>query len=289
MPDTTKAHSAANQILHLRKQIAPINGSTGDPVPDNDDSDEAIEFKNVTFAYPTRPNHPVLRKLNLKIRHGQNVALVGPSGCGKTTIVALLERFYDISSGEILINGKPMSAIDVNDYRSRAGLVSQETTLYQGSIRENVTLGMSDNDDSVPDEAIIQACKSANIHDFIASLPEGYDTESGSRGLTFSGGQRQRLATARALLRNPDFLFLDEATSALDTESERIVQAALENAKQGRTTIAVAHRLSTVQDCDAIFVLGSGRIVESGTHQELLRRRGRYFEMCQAQSLDREA
>ena len=240
----------------------------------------------MSFCYPTRPDHPVLRKVNLKIRRGQNVALVGPSGCGKTTIVALLERFYDITSGEILIYGKPLSSLDINAYRLRAGLVSQETTLYQGSIRENVSLGIHR---PVTDDEIIQACKDANIHDFIMSLPEGYDTESGSRGLTFSGGQRQRLATARALLRNPDFLFLDEATSALDTESERIVQAALEKAKQGRTTIAVAHRLSTVQDCDAIFVLEAGRIVESGTHQELLRRRGRYFEMCQAQSLDREA
>ncbi|KAL1953812.1 hypothetical protein VTO42DRAFT_2139 [Malbranchea cinnamomea] len=283
--NTTKAHSAANHILHLRNQVAPINGSTGDPVPEGD-SDIAIEFKNVTFCYPSRPDHPVLRKVSLKIRRGQNVALVGPSGCGKTTIVGLLERFYDITSGEILINGKSISALDINEYRLRTGLVSQETTLYQGTIRENVSLGMNG---PVSDEEIIQACKDANIHDFIMSLPDGYNTEAGSRGLTFSGGQRQRLATARALLRNPDFLFLDEATSALDTESERVVQAALEKAKKGRTTIAVAHRLSTVQDCDVIFVLEAGRIVERGTHQELLRLRGRYYEMCQAQSLDREA
>jgi ATP-binding cassette subfamily B (MDR/TAP) protein 1 len=265
--------------------MAPINSSKGDPVPEGE-SEVAIEFKDVTFCYPTRPNHPVLRKLNLKILHGQNVALVGPSGCGKTTVMALLERFYDVSQGQILINGKPLTEIDITEYRAQTGLVSQETTLYQGSIRQNITLGVSD---STPEEEIIQACKDANIHDFITSLPEGYDTESGSRGLTFSGGQRQRLATARALIRNPAFLLLDEATSALDTESERIVQAALDKAKEGRTTIAVAHRLSTVQDCDVIFVLDAGKIVERGTHQELLRRRGRYFEMCQAQSLDREA
>ncbi|KAK2746070.1 multidrug-resistance transporter mdr5 [Myotisia sp. PD_48] len=284
--NTTKAHAAANHIFHLRSQVAPINGSTGEPPASGEDSDIAVEFKNVTFHYPTRPNHPVLRKINLKIRRGQNIGLVGPSGCGKTTIIALLERFYDISSGEILINGKPLTAIDINQYRETASLVSQETTLYQGTIRENITLGV---DREVPDEEIFQACKNANIHDFIISLPDGYSTEAGSRGLTFSGGQRQRLATARALLRNPDFLFLDEATSALDTESERIVQAALETAKKGRTTIAVAHRLSTVQDCDAIFVLEAGKIVERGTHNELLRKRGRYFEMCKAQSLDREA
>lgn len=198
-----------------------------------------------------------------------------------------MERFYDITSGDILINGKPISEIDVHEYRETAGLVSQETTLYQGSIRENVALGVHST--TVSDEDITKACKDANIHDFIQSLPEGYNTEAGSRGLTFSGGQRQRLAVARALIRNPDFLFLDEATSALDTESERVVQAALENAKKGRTTIAVAHRLSTVQDFDAIFVLEAGRIVERGTHQELLRKKGRYYEMCQAQSLDKEA
>ncbi|KAI1909044.1 multidrug-resistance transporter mdr5 [Ophidiomyces ophidiicola] len=284
--NTTKAHAAANQILHLRQQTAPINDSKGVPLA-KDDSDVAIEFKDVSFHYPSRPNHPVLRKINLKIYRGQNVGLVGASGCGKTTIMALLERFYDISSGEILIHGQSISAIDVREYRESAGLVSQETTLYQGSVRENVALGVHSG--PVTDDDIIAACKDANIHDFIQSLPDGYNTESGSRGLTFSGGQRQRLAVARALLRHPGFLFLDEATSALDTESERIVQAALETAKKGRTTIAVAHRLSTVQDCDAIFVLDAGRIVERGTHQELLRMKGRYYEMCQAQSLDREA
>ncbi|KAF3483014.1 multidrug resistance protein [Arthroderma uncinatum] len=284
--NTTKAHAAANQILHLRNQVAPINGSTGETPASGEDSDVAVEFRNVTFSYPTRPDQPVLRKINLKILRGQNIGLVGPSGCGKTTMIALLERFYDITSGDILINGKHLTEIDVTKYRETASLVSQETTLYQGTIRENILLGVTRD---VPDEEIFQACKNANIHDFIISLPEGYNTEAGSRGLSFSGGQRQRLATARALLRNPDFLFLDEATSALDTESERVVQAALEHAKKGRTTIAVAHRLSTVQDCDAIFVLEAGKIVERGTHQDLLRMKGRYFEMCKAQSLDREA
>ncbi|KAM5476044.1 multidrug-resistance transporter mdr5 [Microsporum audouinii] len=284
--NTTKAHAAANQILHLRNQVAPINGSTGEQPASGDDTDVAVEFRDVSFSYPTRPDQPVLRKINLKIRRGQNIGLVGPSGCGKTTMIALLERFYDVTSGDILINGKPLTNIDVTEYRETASLVSQETTLYQGTIRENILLGVTRD---VPDEEIHQACKNANIHDFIISLPEGYNTEAGSRGLSFSGGQRQRLATARALLRNPDFLFLDEATSALDTESERVVQAALEHAKRGRTTIAVAHRLSTVQDCDAIFVLEAGKIVEQGTHQDLLKMKGRYFDMCKAQSLDREA
>jgi ATP-binding cassette subfamily B (MDR/TAP) protein 1 len=251
-----------------------------------EEQESAIEFKNVTFSYPSRPNHRVLKNLNLRIHKGQSIGLVGPSGCGKTTIVALLERFYDISSGEILIYGQPLSSLDVKSYRARTGLVSQETTLYQGSIRENVTLGVPDE---ISDEEVVKACKDANIHDFIMSLPDGYATDCGSRGQAFSGGQRQRLATARALLRNPDMLLLDEATSALDTESERIVQQALENAARGRTTIAVAHRLSTVQDADQLFVLDGGRIVERGTHGELLKRKGRYYEMCQAQSLDREA
>ncbi|KAI9795552.1 MAG: multidrug-resistance transporter mdr5 [Piccolia ochrophora] len=283
--NTTKAHASANQILHLRSEVPPINSSTGAELMIND-SDVAIEFKNVTFAYSSRPNHPVLRNLNMKIYKGQNVGLVGPSGCGKTTVIALLERFYDVTSGEILISGQALPSLDIQAYRAHTGLVSQETMLYQGSIRENILLGMNED---VPEERLVKACRDANIHDFITSLPEGYETESGSRGLALSGGQRQRLAVARALLRDPRLLLLDEATSALDTESERVVQTALETAAKGRTTIAVAHRLSTVREADQLFVLDAGRVAEHGTHAELIARRGRYWEMCQAQSLDREA
>lgn len=286
MLDTTKAHAAANQILHLRKQKPPINSSTGIPIPSTV-SDTVIEFKDVCFAYPTRPELNILRKLSFKIHRGQTIGIVGASGCGKTTVITLLERFYDITSGQILIHGQPLSSVDVKSYRSIVGLVSQDTTLYQGSIRENILLGIP-NDDDVSEETLVQACKDANIHTFISSLPEGYATEAGSRGLALSGGQRQRIAIARALVRNPSVLLLDEATSALDTQSEKVVQQALETATKGRTTVAVAHRLSTVRGADCIFLLDGGRVVEAGTHGELIKRRGRYWDMVLAQSLDRE-
>ncbi|KFZ10379.1 hypothetical protein V502_08155 [Pseudogymnoascus sp. VKM F-4520 (FW-2644)] len=249
--DTTKAHAAANQILYLRAQQPPINSSTG-AEPNPDSGEIAIEFSNVTFSYPTRPELPILRGLNMKIHQGQFVGI----------------RLIDL---------------DVHAHRATTGLVSQDTTLYQGSIKENVLLGTSTEDES----KLIQACRDANIHDFIMSLPEGYDTDSGSRGLALSGGQRQRIAVARALIRDPKLLFLDEATSALDTESEEVVQRALETAAKGRTMVAVAHRLSTIRDADKIFVLDRGVVVEEGTHDELARMKGRYWEMVQAQSLDR--
>jgi ATP-binding cassette, subfamily B (MDR/TAP), member 1 len=286
MLDTTKAHAAANQILYLREQESPINSSTGIQIP-ADATEIAIEFRDVRFVYPTRPDIPVLRGLNFKIRRGQTIGIVGASGSGKTTIITLLERFYDITSGEILIHGQPLSSLDVQAYRSTVGLVSQDTTLYQGSIRENILLGIADED--VSEELLVQACKDANIHTFITSLPEGYSTDAGSRGLALSGGQRQRIAIARALVRDPTILLLDEATSALDTQSEAFVQKALETAARGRTTVAVAHRLSTVRGADCIFVLDAGKVVEAGTHSELIKKRGRYWDMVLAQSLDREA
>ncbi len=224
----------------------------------------------------------------MTIHQGQTIGIVGASGCGKTTIITLLERFYDISSGQILIHGHSLSSLDIRSYRATVGLVSQDTTLYQGSIRENILLGAG-SDDQVSEETLISACRSANIHDFILSLPEGYNTDAGSRGLALSGGQRQRIAIARALVRDPSILLLDEATSALDTQSEEVVQTALETAGKGRTVVAVAHRLSTVRGADCIFVLDAGRVVEAGSHTELVKRRGRYWDMVQAQSLDREA
>ena len=281
-PDMGKAKQATKELKTLfdRKPEIDTWSPDGDRVSNIEGT---IEFRDVHFRYPTRPEQPVLRGLNLTVKPGQYVALVGASGCGKSTTVALLERFYDPLVGGVYVDGKEISSLHLNDYRSFLALVSQEPTLYQGSIRENILLG-ADNDD-VPEDAIIQACKDANIYEFILSLPDGFATIVGSKGSMLSGGQKQRVAIARALLRDPKILLLDEATSALDSESEKVVQAALDAAAKGRTTIAVAHRLSTIQKADMIYVFDQGRIVEHGSHGELLRFRGKYFELVNLQSL----
>lgn len=283
-PDMGKAKHAASELKTLfdRKPAIDSWSQAGEKLQHVDGH---IEFRDVHFRYPTRPEQPVLRGLNLTVKPGQYVALVGASGCGKSTSIALLERFYDPLVGGVYLDGKEISSLNITDYRSYLALVSQEPTLYQGTIRENILLG-ADRDD-VPEEAIVQACKDANIYDFIMSLPDAFQTIVGSKGSMLSGGQKQRVAIARALLRDPKVLLLDEATSALDSESEKVVQAALDMAAKGRTTIAVAHRLSTIQKADMIYVFDAGRIVEHGTHAELLHRRGRYFELVNLQSLGR--
>ncbi|KAL8973128.1 MAG: hypothetical protein Q9183_000148 [Haloplaca sp. 2 TL-2023] len=285
-PDMGKAKHAAKELKTLFDRRPQIDSWS----PDGErvkQVEGTIEFRDVHFRYPTRPEQPVLRGLNLTVKPGQYVALVGASGCGKSTTIALTERFYDPLSGGIFVDGKDISSYNINDYRGFLALVSQEPTLYQGSIRENILLG-ADRED-VPEEAIIQSCKDANIYDFIVSLPDGFSTIVGSKGSMLSGGQKQRIAIARALLRDPKVLLLDEATSALDSESEKVVQAALDAAAQGRTTIAVAHRLSTIQKADIIYVFDQGRIVEQGTHDHLLKVRGKYFELVNLQSLEKMA
>ncbi|KAA6412244.1 MAG: P-loop containing nucleoside triphosphate hydrolase [Lasallia pustulata] len=281
-PDMGKAKQAANEmkILFDRKPSIDSWSQDGERV---EKVDGLIEFRDVHFRYPTRPEQPVLRGLNLTVKPGQYVALVGASGCGKSTTIALLERFYDPLDGGVYVDGKEISSLNINDYRGFLALVSQEPTLYQGTIRENILLGVVRDD--VSEEAIVQACEDANIHEFILSLPDGFSTVVGSKGSMLSGGQKQRIAIARALLRDPKVLLLDEATSALDSESEKVVQAALDLAAQGRTTIAVAHRLSTIQKADMIYVFDQGRIVENGTHNELLKLRGKYSELVNLQSL----
>ncbi|KAL9128673.1 MAG: hypothetical protein Q9217_002701 [Psora testacea] len=283
-PDMGKAKQAAKElkVLFDRKPQIDSWSPNGRPLTHLEGT---IEFRNVHFRYPTRPEQPVLKGLNLTVNPGQYVALVGASGCGKSTTIALMERFYDPLSGGVYVDGKEISSLKLNDYRGFLALVSQEPTLYQGSIRENVLLG-ADRED-VPEEAIVQACKEANIYEFIMSLPDGFSTIVGSKGSMLSGGQKQRIAIARALLRDPKILLLDEATSALDSESEKVVQAALDAAAQGRTTIAVAHRLSTIQKADMIYVIDGGRVVENGTHNELLKKRGKYSELVNLQSLEK--
>jgi ATP-binding cassette subfamily B (MDR/TAP) protein 1 len=283
-PDQGKAHDAARELKRLFENRPNIDtwSNEGERV---DYLEGDVEFRDVHFRYPTRPGQPVLRGLNLTIRPGQYVALVGASGCGKSTTISLLERFYDPLTGGIFVDGKEISTLNVNDYRGQIALVSQEPTLYQGTIRDNIVLGTQN--EYVSDEAIENACREANIYDFILSLPEGFDTVVGSKGALLSGGQKQRIAIARALIRDPRILLLDEATSALDSESEKVVQAALDRAAKGRTTIAVAHRLSSIQGADVIYVFDQGKIVEAGTHKALMSQNGRYAELVNLQSLEK--
>ncbi|KAJ5080960.1 ABC multidrug transporter mdr1 [Penicillium angulare] len=281
--DMGKAKNAAIQTRTLLEREPPIDtwSERGERVWKMEGE---VEFRDVHFRYPTRPQQPVLRGLDLTIKPGQYVALVGPSGCGKSTTISLLERFYDCLDGGVFVDGRNIVDLNINSYREHIALVSQEPTLYQGTIKDNLLLGVESRE--ITDAEIEKACQDANIYDFIISLPDGFNTVVGTKGGMLSGGQKQRVAIARALLRRPKILLLDEATSALDSESEKIVQTALDSAAKGRTTIAVAHRLSTIQKADLIYVFEAGRIVEAGNHTELMRRRGRYFELVSLQSLD---
>ncbi|EPX72912.1 leptomycin efflux transporter Pmd1 [Schizosaccharomyces octosporus yFS286] len=280
--DVTKAKSSAGSIKHLCESRPKIDTWSKEGRKIESLEDSSIVFNDVKFRYPTRKNIQVLRGLNLTVKPGQFVAFVGASGCGKSTTIGLIERFYDCESGSVIVGGVDVRDYNVNDYRKQIALVSQEPTLYQGTIRENIVLGASRD---VTDEEIIECCKMANIHDFIMGLPNGYETLSGQKGSSLSGGQKQRIAIARALIRNPKILLLDEATSALDSNSEKVVQEALNKASEGRTTVAIAHRLSSIQHADCIFVFDGGVIAEAGTHNELVSKRGRYNELVVEQGL----
>lgn len=236
-----------------------------------------VTYENVSFAYVR--NHPVLEDIDLTVEPGEIVALVGPSGAGKTSMVNLLPRFYDPTTGVVRLDGVDLRELSLRDLRQQIGLVPQETILFGVSVRENIRYGRFD----ARDEEIENAARVANAHDFVLGLPDGYDTIIGERGATLSGGQRQRLAIARAVLRSPRLLILDEATSALDTESELLVQEALSRLMQGRTTFIIAHRLSTIRNAHRILVMDGGRIVESGSHTELIKEDGLYRRLYEAQ------
>ncbi|KAJ8944821.1 hypothetical protein NQ318_013158 [Aromia moschata] len=236
-----------------------------------------LKYLQVYFAYPTRQGVQVLKGIDLSVLQGKTVALVGPSGCGKSTVIQLAERFYDPSAGQVDLDEDDLKTIKLDSLRSHLGIVSQEPNLFNKTIAENIAYG--DNSRQVEMAEIIEAAKKANIHNFVSSLPMGYETKLGEKGTQLSGGQKQRIAIARALVRNPKVLLLDEATSALDAESEKIVQEALDNAKQGRTCITIAHRLTTIQDADVICVVNNGVVAEMGTHIELLGKNGLYYKL----------
>ncbi|MCU7557763.1 ABC transporter ATP-binding protein [Macrococcus capreoli] len=242
-----------------------------------------ISFKNVGFKYNEGDNE-VLHNVNLEINSGETVAFVGMSGGGKSTMISLIPRFYDVTSGAIEIDHVPLKDYSIESLRTQIGMVMQDNILFSESIRENILLGKP----NATEEEMIYAAKLANAHDFIMSLPDGYDTEVGERGVKLSGGQKQRVAISRVFLKNPPILILDEATSALDLESEAVIQEALETLSKDRTTVIVAHRLSTITHADKIVVIQNGEIVEIGTHQELMHNKSHYYNLYSIQHLDAE-
>ncbi|XP_067138789.1 ATP-dependent translocase ABCB1-like [Centruroides vittatus] len=280
LPDYTRAKLSAALVFNIINTKPEIDSYSMGGVRPKIKGE--VTFKDVYFSYPSRKNFPVLRGLNLNVKPGQTVALVGPSGCGKSTIVSLIERFYDPMHGQVKIDDYDIRTMNINHLRSHIALVSQEPVLFNCSIRDNIVYGM---EEYVSEVNIQKACHLANAHNFIISLPQGYDTVVGERGTQLSGGQKQRIAIARALVRNPKILLLDEATSALDTESEKLVQMALDQARHGRTCIVVAHRLSTIQGADCIVVIDHGRVTEFGSHEKLLEKKGFYYRLTKRQRI----
>ncbi|CAL8290779.1 unnamed protein product [Merluccius merluccius] len=272
------ARGAAHKVYNIIDNTPSIDSySETGLTPDSIKGD--IEFKNIHFNYPSRTDVKVLNNMSLSVKTGQTIALVGSSGCGKSTTIQLLLRFYDPQEGSVHLDGHDVRTLNVRYLREKIGVVSQEPILFATTITENIRYGRPD----VTQREIEQATKEANAYDFIMSLPDKYNTQAGDKGTQLSGGQKQRITIARAILRNPKVLLLDEATSALDTESEKVVQEALDQASQGRTCIVVAHRLSTIQNADRIVVFQDGVVVEQGTHQQLLAQKGFYHTLVTKQ------
>ena len=274
-----KALAAAQRVFDLLDMQEAIQDQPGaqalPPVTGT------VSFEHVSFSY-NREEDEVLHDLSFEVKPGQAVGLVGPSGAGKSTVASLLPRFYDCDSGLIRIDGTDIKQVTLDSLRNQVGIVPQETILFNGTVYDNILYGRLD----ATKEEIVEAAKAANAHDFIMALPDGYNSKLGDRGVNISGGQRQRIAIARAILKDPRILILDEATSALDTESEQLVQDALNRLMEGRTSIIIAHRLSTIKNADRILVLDKGRLAEDGTHEELMEKNGLYAHLYQIQYRD---
>ena len=273
--DLQRAAGAAERLIELLRETSEIS-DTGTTVPA---SQKAMAFEGVHFAYPSRPTHPALSAFTLDIQHGESVALVGPSGAGKSTVFELMLRFYDPIAGAIRFGGIDLRDMPLDSWRQKIALVPQQPALFSGDIRYNIAYGASD----ASQQAVEAAAQMAHAHEFINTLPDGYQSHLGAQGVRLSGGQRQRIALARAILADPELLLLDEATSALDTESEWHVQQALKEIMQGRTTVVIAHRLSTVINADRIIVMEQGGVVDSGRHDELMARCDLYQRLASLQ------
>ncbi|MFC4410194.1 ABC transporter ATP-binding protein [Chungangia koreensis] len=275
----TQAYASMDRVFELMDEDYDITDKKGAfPLPP---VAGRIEFNNVCFRYEEEGDN-VLRNVNLEVKPGQTVAFVGMSGGGKSTIISLIPRFYEVTDGEILIDGNDVRNVQVRSLRDQTGIVQQDNILFSDSVKQNILMGRPD----ATDEEVIEAAKAANAHDFIMSLPEGYDTAVGERGVKLSGGQKQRVAIARVFLKNPPILILDEATSALDLESEALIQDSLERLAHDRTTLIVAHRLSTITHADQIIVIDHGEVKESGTHSELMEQKGIYYNLFHVQQLN---
>ena len=277
--DLLRAAGATERLMELLSTRSPITSPLNPAPAPVQQAGSAIKFEAINFYYPSRPNTAALSDFSLSVSPGQTVAIVGPSGAGKSTVFQLLLRFYDAASGRIVLDGVATRDLALQDLRQRIGIVPQDAVIFSSSAMENIRYGKPE----ATDDEVKAAALAAFAHEFIVALPEGYGTFLGERGVRLSGGQRQRIAIARAMLKNPPLLLLDEATSALDSESERMVQAALESAMQGRTTLVIAHRLATVQKADLIVVLDHGQLVEHGTHAELVAQGGVYAGLAALQ------